>query len=69
MGTVESVGPLSPASNPGDRVAGCFMQKWIEGGVTREKANSAIGGAIDGVAREYAVFSEEGLVAVPPSLS
>ncbi len=69
MGTVESVGPLVTRFKPGDRVAGCFMQKWIEGGVTREKANSAMGGAIDGVAREYAVFSEEGLVAVPPSLT
>ena len=36
---------------------------------TKEKANSALGGAIDGVAREYAVFSEEGLVHAPASLS
>jgi len=68
-GVVEAVGQDVTRFKPGDRVAACFMQKWIEGGITREKGNSALGGALDGVLREYAVFSEQGLVAVPPSLS
>jgi NADPH:quinone reductase-like Zn-dependent oxidoreductase len=68
-GVVEEVGPGVTRVKKGDRVAACFFQKWIEGPPTREKANSALGGAIDGVAREYAVFSEEGLVLAPSSLT
>ncbi len=69
VGTIEEVGPDVTRFKKGDRVAGCFMQKWIEGPITREKAASALGGAIDGVLQEYKLFSEEGLVPVPPSLS
>jgi NADPH:quinone reductase-like Zn-dependent oxidoreductase len=69
VGVVEEVGAGVTRVKPGDRVAACFFQKWLEGPPTREKANSALGGAIDGVAREYAVFSEEGLVHAPASLS
>ena len=45
------------------------MQKWIDGPPTREKGASALGGTIDGVLRELAVFSEDGLVLSPPSLT
>lgn len=68
-GVVEETGPGVTRFQKGDRVAACFMQKWIEGPVTREKGASALGGAIDGVLREFAVFSEQGLVAVPATLS
>ena len=68
-GVVEEVGPEVTRFKTGDRVAGCFFQKWLEGPPTREKNNSALGGAIDGVLSEYRTFSEEGLVAVPEHLS
>ena len=68
-GTVEAVGPGTTRFKPGDRVAGCFMQRWIDGPPTKDKAQSALGGAIDGVLRECAVFSEQGLVPVPAYLS
>jgi NADPH:quinone reductase-like Zn-dependent oxidoreductase len=68
-GVVEEVGDGVTRVKKGDRVAACFFQKWIEGPPTREKANTALGGAIDGVAREYAVFSEDGLVHAPVSLT
>jgi NADPH:quinone reductase-like Zn-dependent oxidoreductase len=68
-GVVEEIGPGVTRFHKGDRVAACFFQNWIEGPMTREKGTSALGGAIDGVLREFAVFSEEGLVAVPDSLS
>jgi NADPH:quinone reductase-like Zn-dependent oxidoreductase len=68
-GLIEDIGPGVTRFRKGDRVAACFMQKWIDGPPAREKLASALGGAIDGVLREFAVFSEEGLVAAPPSLS
>ncbi len=67
-GVVEETGPAVTRFKKGDRVAACFMQKWVEGPPTREKGASALGGAIDGVLREFAVFSEEGLVRAPASL-
>ena len=69
VGIVEETGTGVTRFNKGDRVAACFMQKWIDGRVTREKALSALGGGIDGVLREFAVFSEQGLVSVPPLLT
>ena len=69
VGVVEEVGSGVTRVKKGDRVAACFFQKWIEGPPNKEKGSSALGGAIDGVAREYAVFSEEGLVHAPASLS
>ena len=68
-GIVEEVGAGVTRFEKGDRVAACFMQQWIDGPPTKEKGNSALGGAIDGVLREYAVFSEQGLVHSPPSLT
>lgn len=53
----------------GDRVAGIFMQTWLDGGPTDSKAKSALGGAIDGVLAEQVVFHADGLVRVPRHLS
>ena len=52
VGIVERTGPNVTRFKPGDRVAGCFFQQWIDGPHTKEKGRSALGGAIDGVARE-----------------
>jgi NADPH:quinone reductase-like Zn-dependent oxidoreductase len=68
-GVVEEIGSGVTRFKKGDRVAACFMQKWIDGPVNREKASSALGGAIDGVLREFAAFSEQGLVSVPDVLA
>jgi NADPH:quinone reductase-like Zn-dependent oxidoreductase len=54
---------------PGDRVAGAFFQDWDGGGITEDVPKSAMGGAIDGVLAEYALFRERGLVRVPANLS
>jgi NADPH:quinone reductase-like Zn-dependent oxidoreductase len=68
-GVVEEVGSGVTQFKKGDRVAGCFFRNWIDGPPSREKVGSALGGGIDGVLREYAVFSQDGLVAAPSTLS
>ncbi len=68
-GVVEEVGSGVTRVQKGDRVAMAFMQSWVDGPITQEKGKSALGGAIDGVLREYAVFHEAGLVHVPENLT
>lgn len=68
-GVVEETGPGVTRFQHGDRVAACFFQKWVEGPISKDKTASALGGAINGVLQEYAVFSEEGLVHIPDSLT
>lgn len=68
-GVVAALGDGVTRVKVGDRVAGCFMQRWIEGEVTEAKAKSALGGAIEGVLAEQVVFHEDGLVRVPEHLS
>ena len=69
VGVVEQTGSGVTRVKNGDRVAGIFMQRWIDGAPNREKAASALGGAIDGVLREYMVFHQDGLVVVPDYLT
>ena len=68
-GEVVEVGPGATRFDVGARVAGIFMQTWLEGALTDVKGKSALGGAIDGVLAEQVVFHENGLVAVPDQLS
>lgn len=68
-GIVEETGPGVTRFQKGDRVTPIFMQGWIDGPPTKEKGATALGGAIDGVLREFAVFSQEGLVPTPAFLS
>ncbi len=68
-GEVVEVGPGVTAWKPGDRVAGIFMQNWLDGPLTQAKAKGALGGDVDGMLAEYVVLHEDGLVAVPEHLS
>jgi NADPH:quinone reductase-like Zn-dependent oxidoreductase len=68
-GEVLAVGPGVARVKPGDRVAGIFMQQWIEGPPDDAKAASAMGGAIDGMLAEKVCLSAEGLVHFPEHLS
>ena len=68
-GDVVAIGAGVTRVKVGDRVAGCFMQKWIEGGPSDAKAASALGGDIPGLAAEYVVLDAEGLVHAPAGLS
>src|SRR5712664_2508017 len=68
-GEVAAVGEGVTRVKVGDRVAGIFMQTWLDGEVTESKAKSALGAAIGGVLSESVVLHENGLVHVPAHLS
>jgi NADPH:quinone reductase-like Zn-dependent oxidoreductase len=68
-GVVEAVGAGVTRVKTGQRVAGIFMQTWLDGEVDEAKARSALGGGIDGVLAEQVVFDENGLVTIPEHLS
>ena len=68
-GEVVEVGPGVTRFRAGDRVAGCFFQRWPAGGITAEAMASALGGALDGLLTEYAVLEQDGAVAIPAQLS
>jgi NADPH:quinone reductase-like Zn-dependent oxidoreductase len=68
-GEVVEVGAGVTAWKPGDRVAGIFMQNWLEGPMTAAKTKGALGGDVDGMLAEMVVLRETGLVRVPEHLS
>lgn len=69
VGEVIGVGEGVTRVKVGDRVAGCFMQKWIDGELNDAGAKSGLGGAIDGVAAEQVVLDQNGVVKFPEHLS
>ena len=69
VGEVAAVGADVTRVAVGQRVAGLFMPKWLDGELTDEKSRSALGGSMDGLLAEYAVLGEESVVAVPEHLS
>ncbi|MGB2931805.1 MAG: NAD(P)-dependent alcohol dehydrogenase [Methyloceanibacter sp.] len=69
VGEVVETGPNVSRVQTGQRVAGAFMQKWVEGGFDEEKAKSSLGGNIPGIAAEYVVLDAEGVVQVPSHLT
>jgi NADPH:quinone reductase-like Zn-dependent oxidoreductase len=67
-GVVLAAGEGVTAFKPGDRVAGIFMQNWLEGPLTAVKSRGALGGDIDGMLAEQIVLKEQGLVRIPDHL-
>jgi len=68
-GEVLEVGPGVTRVKPGDKVAPIFMQEWLEGPPDDTKANSALGGSIDGVMTEKVRLKADGLIHYPGHLS
>jgi NADPH:quinone reductase-like Zn-dependent oxidoreductase len=68
-GEVIEVGPGVTRVKVGDRVAGCFFQRWTGGEAPADVHASALGGGIDGMLAEYAVLEEDGIVKIPAHLS
>ena len=69
VGEVIGVGDGVTRVKIGERVAGCFMQCFVAGGVTDVAAKSALGGAIPGILEEQVVLHEDGVVSVPKHLT
>jgi NADPH:quinone reductase-like Zn-dependent oxidoreductase len=69
LGQVAEVGPGVTRVKAGERVAGLFMPKWLDGEVDEAKAKSALGAAAPGVLAEFVVFDQDGVVHVPDHLT
>lgn len=67
-GEVAAIGEGVSRVRVGDRVAPLFAQGWIRGG-QENMGHAHLGGSADGVARDFAIFNEEGLSLAPASLS
>jgi NADPH:quinone reductase-like Zn-dependent oxidoreductase len=68
-GEVVEVGDEVTSTSPGQRVAGIFMQHWLDGQPTAESSRGALGGDIDGMLAEYVVLPQSGVVPIPEHLS
>ncbi len=69
-GVVSAIGADVTRWRVGDRVAGIFLPRWLEGELTIDKGVGALGGsAIDGVLAEQRVFSEQAVVRIPDHLT
>ena len=68
-GEVVEVGAGVSRVKVGDKVAGCFFQRWPGGEPPPDVQAGALGGSIDGMLAEYALLEEEGVVKIPAHLS
>jgi NADPH:quinone reductase-like Zn-dependent oxidoreductase len=66
-GEVAAIGPGVTRFKTGDRVAGAFFQGWISGPMVERFP--ALGNPLDGTLAEHIVLNEDGVVAIPPSIS
>jgi NADPH:quinone reductase-like Zn-dependent oxidoreductase len=68
-GEIVEVGEGVTGFKQGDRVAGIFMQRWLDGPSTIAKQRGALGGDIDGMLAEYVLLDATGVVPLPEHLS
>jgi NADPH:quinone reductase-like Zn-dependent oxidoreductase len=68
-GEVVEVGEGVDSITVGQRVAGIFMQHWLDGSPTADNTRGALGGDVDGMLAEYVVLHHSGVVTIPEHLS
>lgn len=67
-GEVAAVGAGVDTWKPGDRVVSPFMPSWLDGGFNQAHASQALGGAVDGLLREFSVLPAASLLPIPDYL-
>jgi len=68
-GEVVGVGAGVTEWKVGDRVCGCFFQKWIDGMIPEDAQLHALGGSLHGMLAQRVVLSQDAIVRVPEHLS
>jgi NADPH:quinone reductase-like Zn-dependent oxidoreductase len=69
-GEVVAVGGNVTKWKKGDRVAGIFLPKWLDGELTDENGVAPLGGrSADGVLAECVIFNQESVVRIPQNLT
>ena len=66
-GEVAAIGSAVTRFKTGDRVAATFFQGWISGPMTER--HPALGNPLDGTLAEQIALHEDGVVAIPPTIS
>ncbi len=67
-GEVVELGEGAKRFKTGDRVAACFMPRWIDGELTAAKASYPLGASDGGMLADFVALPEEGLVPIPNHL-
>jgi NADPH:quinone reductase-like Zn-dependent oxidoreductase len=68
-GEVIEVGAAVTRHKVGDRVAGAFFPRWIDGAMSEQAHAAALGGSVDGMLAEEVVLPETAWVKLPARLS
>ncbi len=68
-GIIAAIGKGVTQVAVGDRVAGIFFQRWLDGDPAPEKFKGALGGDIDGTLAQQVLLGEDGVVKFPEHLS
>ena len=68
-GEVIEVGAAVTRHKVGDRVAGAFFPRWIDGAMSEQAHAAALGGSVDGMLAEEVVLAETAWVKLPARLS
>jgi len=68
-GEVVAIGDGVTDVQVGDQVAGTFFSHWVDGRITPEAHNAALGGSADGMLSEIVVLPAHGVVPVPAGWS
>jgi NADPH:quinone reductase-like Zn-dependent oxidoreductase len=68
-GDVVAIGSKVKSVNPGARVTSTYFRDWRDGPPTREIMSGALGADVDGVAADYIVLEENGVVPIAAGLN
>ncbi len=68
-GEVAAVGPGVENVKPGDRVAGAFFTNWVNGPISAEAVQYALGGTFHGMLTEYVTLPAQACLPIPEHMS